>query len=164
MTITSPLGTVIRDDEGMRLEFVRTFPDPIDVVWSAVTDPDELAAWFGTWRGDPATGTIEVSPIEGDGSFAPAQLLECDPPRRVAVVLPSPDGDWPLSITLSESDGVTTLVFVHRLAEPYDATSVGPGWHYYLDRLDAAIHATPMPEGEDWPSYEPLGARYPLPD
>ncbi len=79
-------------------------------------------------------------------------------------MLPSPDGDWPLSVTLSESDGVTTLVFVHRLAEPYDATSVGPGWQYYLDRLEAAIHAIPMPEVEDWPTYEPLGAQYPLPD
>ena len=81
----------------------------------------------------------------------------------VAVVLPSPDGPWPLSVELSESDGVTTLVFVHRLAEPYDASSIGPGWHYYLDRLDAAVHGAPMPEGEDWPDYELLGPEYPLP-
>lgn len=163
-TITSPLGAVLRDDQGMRLEFVRTFPDPIERVWAAVTDPDELATWFGTWRGDPSTGTIEIAPIEGGGEFQPAELVECDAPRRVAVVLPSPDGPWPLSVELSEADGLTTLVFVHRLAEPYDATSIGPGWHYYLDRLDAAVHATPMPGGDDWPAYEPLGARYPLPD
>ena len=163
MTITSPLGTVIRDDDGLRLEFVRTFPDPIATVWSAVTDPEELAAWFGTWRGDPSTGTIEICSIEGGGEFKPAQIVECDAPRKVAIVLPSPDGPWPLSVELSESDGVTTLVFVHRLAEPYDASSIGPGWHYYLDRLDAAVHGTAMPEGEDWPAYEPLGAHYPLP-
>ena len=30
MNITSPLGKVLRDDDGMRLEYVRTFPDPID--------------------------------------------------------------------------------------------------------------------------------------
>ena len=44
MNITSPLGQVIRDDQGMRLEYVRTFPDPIATVWSAVVDPGELAA------------------------------------------------------------------------------------------------------------------------
>lgn len=164
MTITTPRGTVIRDDEGMRLEFVRIYPDPIDRVWRAVTDPDELAVWFGTWRGDPSTGTIEVSPLEGDGSFEPAELVVCDPPRQVSIVLTSADGPWPLTVTLSEVEGGTELVFVHRLAEPYDATSVGPGWQYFLDRLAATLASTPMPDGEDWSSYEPLGASYPLPD
>ncbi|UDY36038.1 SRPBCC family protein [Dermatobacter hominis] len=164
MTISTPLGTVVRDDEGLRLEFVRTFPDPIERVWAAVTDPDELGTWFGTWRGDPSTGTVELCSIEGDGSYEPTPIVECDPPRKLAVVVSSPEGAWPLSVELSESDGVTTLVFVHRLAEPYDATSVGPGWQYYLDRLDAVLRGTEMPGMEDWPEYEPLGARYPLPD
>ena len=164
MTITSPLGRVVRDDDGVRLEFVRTFPDPIDRVWAAVTDPDELGAWFGTWRGDPSTGTIELRSIEGDGTWTPTPVLECDPPRKVAVLVSSPDGDWPLSVELSEADGTTTLVFVHRLEEPYDATSVGPGWHYYLDRLGAALAGTAMPGMEDWPEYEPLGPSYPIPD
>lgn len=164
MTITTPLGAVIRDDEGMRLEFVRTFPDPIERVWAAVTDPDELAAWFGTWRGDPSTGTVEVCSIEGDGTFKPAEIVHCQKPRALSIVLPSPDGPWPLSVALSEADGVTTMVFAHQLAEPYDATSVGPGWHYYMDRLAAAVSGNTMPEGADWPLYEPLGARYPLPE
>ena len=163
MTATTPLGTVIRDDEGLRLEFVRTFPDPIDRVWAAVTDPDELAKWFGTWRGDPSTGSIELCSIEGDGSYTPTPVVECDPPRKVAVIVASPDGDWPLSVELSEAEGVTTLVFVHRLAEPYDASSVGPGWQYYLDRLGAVLDGGEMPGMDDWPSYEQLGPQYPLP-
>ena len=28
----------------------------------------------------------------------------------------------------------------------------------------AALASTPMPGGEDWPAYEPLGTSYPLPD
>lgn len=163
MTITTPLGSVIRDDEGMRLEFVRVYPDPIDRVWRAITDPDELAAWFGTWRGDPSTGTIELSSIEGDRKFEPAQIVVCDAPRRLSVILGSADGPWPLTVALSEVDGGTELVFVHRLAEPYDATGVGPGWHYYLDRLAAVLSSTPMPGSDDWPRYEPLGPSYPLP-
>jgi uncharacterized protein YndB with AHSA1/START domain len=148
----------------MRLEFARTYPDPIERVWAAVTDPDELAGWYGTWRGDPASGTVELASIEGGGEFKPVRIVECDRPRRIAVVLPTPYGPWPVSITLSESNGVTTLVFVHRLAEPYDPASIGPGWHYYLDRLGAKMSGGAMPEPEDWPSYEPLGAVYPLPD
>ena len=53
--------------------------------------------------------------------------------------LPSPDGVWHLSVSLRCEADVTTLAFTHRLAEPYDANSIGPGWHYYyyLDRLGA---------------------------
>ncbi len=92
-----------------------------------------------------------------------ATILECTPPHRLVVDLPSPDGDWRLSATLTETGGVTTLVFTHRMAEPYDASSIGPGWHYYLDRLDAVLAQAPVPEVWDdyWPS---LRAEYPLPE
>src|SRR3954462_1094460 len=69
MTVTTPPGALIRDAEGLRLEFVRTFPDPIERVWTAITDPEELGTWFGTWRGDPSTGHVELSSMEGDGTF-----------------------------------------------------------------------------------------------
>ena len=163
-TIGTPTGSVIRDDGGVRLEFVRTYPDPIERVWAAVTDSDELGKWYGTWRGDPASGTVELASIEGGGEYKPIEIVECRAPRRVAVVISTPYGSMPLSITLSEAHGVTTLVFVHRLAEPYDSTSFGPGWHYYLDRLGATLSGGTMPEFDDWPAYEPLGAQYPLPD
>ena len=162
MTVTTPGGEVIRDAEGIRLEFVRTFPDPIDRVWAAITDPDELSKWYGTWRGDPSTGRIELASDEGGGEFKSTEVVECDRPHKVAIVLSTPYGPWPVSITLSESNGLTTLLFVHRLTEPYDPTSIGPGWHYYLDRLAAAINGDLMPEVDDWPSYELLGRGYAL--
>ena len=62
--VTTPLGAVVRTDSGYRLEFVRQFPDPIERVWSAVTDSDELSSWYGTWTGDPSTGTIELTVLE----------------------------------------------------------------------------------------------------
>lgn len=162
MTITSPLGNVIRDDDGVRLEFVRTFPDPIGRVWAAVTEPDQLGRWFGTWTGDPTSGSVEFTSIEGDGTpSGVVTIQECDAPHRLAVVMPSADGAWPLSVDLSESEGVTTLVFVHRMAQPYDATGIGPGWQYFLDGLDAVVAGGAPPR--DWSSYEALAGEYPLP-
>jgi len=163
MTVTTPPGALIRDAEGLRLEFVRTFPDPIERVWTAITDPEELGTWFGTWRGDPSSGHVELSSMEGDGTFKSTEIVECARPHKVAIVLPTPYGPWPLSVALSESDGVTTAVFIHRVTEQDDAASIGPGWHYYLDRLAAAMNGDRMPEGEDWPSYEPLGSSYSQP-
>lgn len=164
MSITSPRGQVVRDNNGVRLEFVRTYEDPAADVWSALTDPERMARWFGTWSGDPATGTVQVRSLEEpEGSEGqPATILECTPPHRLVVELPGPDGVWHLSVALTESGGVTTLVFTHRLAEPYDATSIGPGWHYYLDRLDAVLADAAVPEV--WDDYYPsLRDAYALP-
>lgn len=52
MTVTTPLGQVLRDSDGMRLEFVRTYDEALDEVWSALTSPERVARWLGT---SPAT-------------------------------------------------------------------------------------------------------------
>jgi uncharacterized protein YndB with AHSA1/START domain len=154
MTVTTPLGQVLRDEQGMRLEFVRTYDDPVEDVWSALTEPERVARWIGTVSGDPATGTVELLMTEDEGSTpATVTIVECEPPTRLVVELPSPDGTWRLSVALRAQGGATTLVFTQRLAEPYDASSVGPGWHYYLDRLGAVIAGFDVPDS--WDDYYP---------
>lgn len=163
MTVTTPLGQVIRDDQGMRLEFVRTYEAPVDDIWSALTDPERVARWIGTVSGDPVTRSVQLRMTEGEGS-APetVTIRECDPVTRLVVDLPSPDGTWRLTAALRAEGGVTTLVFTQRLAEPYDASSVGPGWHYYLDRLGAVVAGRPVPDR--WDDYHPsLSDSYALP-
>jgi hypothetical protein len=77
--------------------------------------------------------------------------------------MPSPEGVWTLAVSLRSEPGTTTLVFTQRLAEPYDATNIGPGWHYYLDRLAAVVAGTPVPDV--WDDYFPvLEDSYRLPD
>lgn len=88
--------------------------------------------------------------------------MECAPPTRLVVELPSPDGIWHLSVALQAQGGSTTLVFTQRLAEPYDASSIGPGWHYYFDRLSAVIAGRAVPK--NWDDYYPsLKDAYPIP-
>lgn len=163
MTVTTPLGEVLRDEDGMRLEFVRTYHQPAADVWSALTEPDRVARWMGTWTGDPDTGTIELVMTEEEGATPqPVTISECRPPTRLVVEMTTPDGRWRLSVSLEEQSGVTTLVFTQRLAEPYDASSIGPGWQYYLDRLGAVVADTAVPDC--WDDYYPaLKDAYPLP-
>lgn len=166
MTATTPPGQVLRDEHDMRLEFVRTYDtDPRDV-WSALTESDRLGRWFGTWSGDPSTGTVELRMgFEDDAGPQNVTIVECEPPTRLVVDLPSPDDTWRLHLSLTgNDDGSTTLVFTQRLAEPYDATSVGPGWHYYLDRLGAVVTHAPMDQDWDADYYPALKDTYTLPD
>lgn len=159
----SRLGQVLRDVDGVRLEFVRSYAAPVDEVWSAVTDPDRLGRWIGGWTGDPASGTVEFAMPTPEGATpSPVTIDTCEPPHRLAVTMPTPDGPWPLTVTLTEHDGETVLRFTHQLAEPYDASGVGPGWQYFLDRLDAVITGTELPD--DMSSYVPaLSDAYPIP-
>ncbi len=157
MTVTTPLGQVLVDEAGMRLEFVRTYDFPVEEVWSALTDPERVARWFGTWTGDPGTGSIEFVMTEDERSTPQTvTILECRPPTTLVVDMPSPDGTWRLSASLRALAGVTTLVFIQRLAEPYDASNIGPGWHYYLDRLGAVVAGMPVPDrwGDYYPSLQ----------
>lgn len=155
-------GRVLRDADGVRLELAGEWAVPVAQVWAALTEPALTARWLGTWTGDPASGTVLLRMAEDpDGGEQPVAVRECVPPHRLAVELPSPDGTWPLSVDLAEQDGRTRLVLTHRLAEPYDASSIGPGWQYYRDRLGAVVTGTPVPD--DWGAYETLGAAYAVP-
>jgi len=154
MSVTTPLGQVLRDEEGVRLEFVRTYSEPVEDVWAGLTEPARLALWIGTLSGDPATGTVGLRMSEDEaGTPEIVTILECEAPTGLVIDMPSPDGTWRLSVDLRAEGGGTTLIFIQRLAEPYDANSIGPGWHYYLDRLGAVVSGHDVPEA--WDDYYP---------
>lgn len=61
----------IRDGRDVMI-LTRTFRAPIGDVWAAVTEPDRLARWIGTWSGDPASGSVRFR-MTAEGADAPAQ-------------------------------------------------------------------------------------------
>ncbi len=133
-----------REDRGDQHMMVieRTFRAPAADVWAAVTEPDRLERWIGTWTGDPASGSVLFRMTAEAEDAAPEvfTIHECDPPRRLVVLSTPPGSDavWHVEVDLSESAGATTLVFRQPVPDADLATSVGPGWEYYLDRLVAA--------------------------
>ena len=159
MTASSPAGRVVRDADGVRLEFERTLTAPVEQVWAAVTDPDLLERWFGRWSGDPASGEVDLV-MTAEGSTEPERMTvaACEPTTRLAVVGRGPDGPWPLELVLAADGGGTRLSFTHVLHEPYDAASIGPGWQYYLDRLEAVVAGEPVPADFDEYLPGPAGA------
>lgn len=163
MTATSPTGRVVRDAAGVRLQYERELPAAVDRVWDALTDRDLLARWFGRWSGDPTSGTVELVSVEAPGEQpATVRIVVCEPPTRLQVELGTLDGPWPLGVTLTDVGGPTQLRFTHELAEPYDASAIGPGWQYYLDRLEAVVAGRPVPD--DFDQYHPaLAPAYAVP-
>jgi uncharacterized protein YndB with AHSA1/START domain len=135
-----PTGRIEKDGERRTLVLVREFRAPIEDVWAAVTEPERLVRWLGTWSGDPTSGQVSFW-MTAEGEDAPEsamEIRECTPPHTLRVTTRWGPNTWYLDVTLVEADGVTTLTFTQPDLDLADAESIGPGWEYYLDRMVAA--------------------------
>ncbi|MBN9736093.1 hypothetical protein Ae168Ps1_3904c [Pseudonocardia sp. Ae168_Ps1] len=164
--MTATPGTVTRDPDGRaRLTFRRTFPEPVDDVWSAITDPGRCARWFGTWTGDARPGgTVRLSLTsdeDGGGPPSDARIVVCEPPHELAVEIAEESGPpWELAVSLTpDPPSGTVLVFEHVLPDGFSPADAGPGWHWYLDRLAATLSDSAMPDWEQ--TLAATGPHYP---
>ncbi|QGG94238.1 SRPBCC family protein [Actinomarinicola tropica] len=141
----------------------RELAAPIEDVWASVTESERLARWFGTWTGDPAEGhvTVTMNAEAEPGSPTRYDIHRCDRPHRLSVSATDEYGTWLLDLDLSHADGRTTLVLTQRDVAPSGAHEVGPGWEWYLDRLESAVEDVEPPTLEAFDQdYLPLGDLY----
>lgn len=161
-TTVMPTGQRQRRNGVDYVVFTRTFRAPVEDVWAAVTEPRRLERWVGTWTGDPTTGQVAFRmTAEGEDAEEEIQRIDvCEPPHRLVTrsVTPGPDGtdeiEWVLELDLAGSDGVTTLTFAQVVHDAEMASTVGPGWEYYLDRLVAAETSAEVAD-VSWDDYYP---------
>ena len=155
-----PTGRIVRTESGIELVIERTFRAPIEDVWRSITEPERMNRWIGTWEGEAGPGKRVMFTMTAEGDAVPEETLihRCDPPTHLAVESSVGGMSWPMQVDLSEANGVTTLVFQQSI-DPGDehASSYGPGWEYYLDRL-ATIHAGA--DFADWDDYYPAQVPY----
>jgi uncharacterized protein YndB with AHSA1/START domain len=157
------LGTITHQDGQYVLTQTREFRAPIEDVWAAVTEPERLARWIGTWEGDPAEGSVDFRmTFEGDDHAAEAmEIRVCEPPRRLHLTSRVGEEVWFLELDLTHADGVTTLTFTQPGVTRENAGGVGPGWDYYLDRLvDVETGADPARRDFDRDYYPSTAEHY----
>jgi uncharacterized protein YndB with AHSA1/START domain len=130
-------GQLIRGDEHAILRYRRRYSHSPGRVWRALTEPEELAAWFpSTIDGERATEAeltfrfehVQVDPMYGEMvRFDPRSLLEFTwGPDRLRFEL-EPDGDG------------TQLTLTVTLEELGKATRDGAGWHQSLQGLERVL-------------------------
>lgn len=144
-------GTLIVCGESAMVTFERRLAHPVDVVWAALTESDQLAAWLGPGSVEPRAGgqvAIRTGP-EGRSDLRrvmTGRILEWDPPRVL-------EHEWiqpGLEITvvryeLEAAAGGTILRLTHRRSVTPGAFGGRAGWHAYLDRLAAHLDRLPVP-------------------
>jgi uncharacterized protein YndB with AHSA1/START domain len=158
-TAVVPNGRVADGPLGREIQLTRRFRAPIDAVWAAMTESERLARWIGRWEGDPRTGRVDFY-MTAEGEDPPAEeyrIEVCEPPHRFAGTTAVGDDRWHLRFELSEHAGVTTLLFAQAMVD--DVGDVGPGWEFYLDRLDAALAGRDV-AAVQWDDYYPAMKTY----
>jgi uncharacterized protein YndB with AHSA1/START domain len=143
------------------LSFERRLSHPVDVVWRAITESDELEHWFPSrvdvdalGRGANMTFTFDEMPLEHVQMTMTGHVTEFDPPRLFAFTW----GDDHLRFELEPVAGSSEDACVLRLTVLLDsrekAARDGAGWHVCLDRLEGLLAgddgAAATGASEDW--------------
>lgn len=141
---TEPDGTLEQRDDGTAvIRFERRIGHPLGRVWSALTEPAELIAWWGEADVDlRAGGRFDVRWLntddEGNGAHMHATIAELEPQRLLVL-----NGDihgtlrWELE---PAGDDATLLRFSSTLELPDEfRTKVLAGWHTHLNALDTVL-------------------------
>ena len=169
---SSRLGRVKVEGDYATLEFERRLSHSPETVWQAITEPKELEGWYLTKAhiDGKQGGRIEFwsgpTMVHVTGS-----ILVWDPPHVFEhewIVAPSsgfPKGERATIRWEIQRDGnASVLKMIHRNLTRGTAQVFSSGAHAFLDRLEASLDETSMP---DWmarvkklrPSYRQKPAR-----
>jgi uncharacterized protein YndB with AHSA1/START domain len=149
-------GELRQVDGGWELRFTRRLPHPPAKVWRALTEPDELQAWFPTTiEGEREAGAALTFrfPMEGAPPMH-GEMLACEPPSLLE--LRWGDGDV-LRFELRPDGGGTVLTLRNTFAEHGKAARDAAGWHACLDVLGYRLDGQEPPwgPGERWSQVHP---------
>jgi uncharacterized protein YndB with AHSA1/START domain len=148
--------------------------DPEDL-WTAITDPDRLARWYGRVEGDLRPGgefRLHVAPADID---ATGRIEACDPPRRLLVTNRETDEsyrrgngvapfDEAIEATLTP-DGDQTILVIEVRGMPMEKVAFyGVGWQLHAEDLAAYLAGREQGDTEArWaelvPPYQELAAK-----
>lgn len=172
--MTSILGS-LRSAEGVGVVRIEDrYDTDIDDLWSAITDPDRLARWFGHAEGDLSLGGEFRLTLEEAGERI-GRVLECEPPRRLRVTMRETDESYRKGVGVPpfdagveatlDADGDQTVLVVEVKGMPLDKIAFfGAGWQIHAENLAAYLAGR---EGGDtearWetlvPPYQDLAAK-----
>jgi uncharacterized protein YndB with AHSA1/START domain len=161
--MTTPTGRIEHHDGQHVLVQTRELRAPIEDVWAAVTEPERLARWIGSWTGHPASGAVDFRMLfEGEDHAAEQmEIRVCEPPHRLHLTSRFGEQVWLIELDLAHVDGVTTVTFSQPGVTRDQVGDVGPGWDYYLDRfVDAETGADPAQRDFDRDYYPATSEHY----
>jgi uncharacterized protein YndB with AHSA1/START domain len=150
-------GIFVDFDGRPSVRFERTYSHRPERVWSAITEPGELAHWFpATVSLEPRVGgTIEFTD-DPDVDPRSGTILAFDPPHRLAYTWGGDELHFRLEPT---ETGGCTLTFVNVLEAHDSAARNAAGWTVCLAELDKHVSGA-VADGPHSATAEPWQPHY----
>ena len=125
-------GQLFEKDGRWELRFERPLAHPVDRVWSAITEPDGLSAWFPfDIEGERTTGApLRFVFREEEGHDFSGEMVEFDPPSVMELRW---EGDETLRLEVTPTGSGCVLTVINRFDEIGKAARDAAGWHACLD-------------------------------
>ena len=145
-------GTLERRGGRQLIRFERQLRHPVERVWRALTEPDEIAAWLALAELEPTEGgrvvlTWQNTDPEGNTAVAHGTVSALDPPRLLEL---DTDIHGRLRWELEPAGDGTRLTFTADVQLPDDyELEVLAGWHIHLDHLEHVLDGGTI----DWPNW-----------
>jgi uncharacterized protein YndB with AHSA1/START domain len=142
------------------IDLTVTYPHPIDRVWAALTSPEALSAWLMPNDFQPVVGhrfTFRTKPAPGFDGIVRCQVLELDPPRRIAWSQAGGKIDTTVTFTLEPAGEQQTRLRMHQvgfhgLGAQITRRILASGWPGILrERLAAHLDSQAGPDTADRP-------------
>lgn len=150
---TAPaLGTVERRGDRYALHFERHLAHPVEEVWAAITEPEQLAAWLAEAEielveGGEVTLRWLNTDTEGNHATAHGTITRLEPPRLLEMETDI-HGTLRWHLVAEEDGCLLTFTSVHAMAALW-LPVVLAGWHAHLDFLADALAGGRV----DWPHW-----------
>jgi uncharacterized protein YndB with AHSA1/START domain len=156
-----PKGTVAIEGEYTTLRFERQLSYSSEIIWKAITDPKELVGWMNTNAviNGRNGGTIDfVNTFSGFHTIGrilvwnPLRVFEHEWYISPNPSLPNGESESVIRWELKPNDNSslntkTLLTLTHSRLTKLTSSWFAPGWHAYLDRLEASLDNEVPP---DW--------------
>jgi uncharacterized protein YndB with AHSA1/START domain len=111
-----------------------------DDVWSALTDPQQLAHWYGRVDGDLRAGGEFSALVLASGWDGRGRIDECVPHQRLKVTMWEKEGAEHVVSAELNTDGDPTVLVLEVRGLPVDLVwAYGAGWQVHLEDLGSHL-------------------------
>jgi uncharacterized protein YndB with AHSA1/START domain len=161
--VTAIEGTLHSFDGKGVVRMKSRYESDIDDLWSALTDPQRLARWYGKVDGDLRVGGEFTATVFGSGWDGRGRIDVCVPPRKLEVTMWEEEGAEGVVAAELVADGDATILVIERRGIPLDLLyAYGAGWQAHVEDLGAHLAGQDGSDwpGDSWPRWDELAPSY----